>query len=487
MRSRISTPAWRSAAVLPARGRAAAAVLVAGLVLAGCVATPSGPSPAAPSGSASAPGRDPGAAEGALALPRCETVGLIAAPAGWYRPKPVYVSNEMSVDAVRAWAQGRPGFQDLWIDRDHQGWLTVGFSADPEARQAELVEAFPGVGVVAVEVPFTVAEMAALQARVMAAGRDIGLTSSSSFVGRGVVEAGIGVLDPARVAALAERFPGEPICVDGLDPADAPKPGAQAPAGDGWRLLGHKAGAGPGYRTGIATTPAQLEALWGEAGLSGAPPAVEFVSEVAIWFSAVTGSSCPDLRFDRVAVDRGRALVWADIARLDVGACTADIYPHAFVVAVRRDQLPAAPFGIQLGPDDPPGGAPEERTVVDAPVQLPGVVARPDDIHRDPALLLPVPVVVEPGGYLEPGFEPPFRFPVACGVEWIGPLNGTWWRTEDPAAAGGALPPEWTAVLDAEGWLVAAISMRTEPAELDVTAGERSISYTAVSGEPACR
>ena len=483
MRQRVDTPARDTAPVVPTRRHAgAAAALLAAVLLAGCADTQSSPAPPPPSGPAAAPD----VVVGALALPRCETVQLIAAPADWYRETPVYVANEMPVDAVRGWSQGKPGFQDLWIDRDHQGWLTVGFTADTEARQTELLEAFPDVGVVAVEVPLTVAEMEALQAQVMAAGRAIGVTSSSAFVGRGVVEAGIGVLDPARVAALAERFPGAPICVDGLDPADAPVPGPQAPAGDGWRLLGHEAGVGPGYRTGIATTPEQLEALWREAGLSGAPPVVDFVPEVAIWFSAVTGSSCPDVRFDGIAVDRGQALVWPEIARLDLGACTADIYPHTFVVAVRRDRLPAAPFGIQLGPDAPPAGAPEERTVVDAPVQLPGVVARPDQVHPDPALVHPAPYVVEPGGYLEPGFEPPFRFQVTCGVEWVGPLNGTWWRTEDPAAAGGALPADWTAAVDEGGWLVAAISMRTEPTELEVTVGERSISYKAVAGEPAC-
>ncbi len=457
-------------------------LLAAALVSTGCSGSPSVPAPAASSGRVPAPG-----AADAPALPRCRADALIAAPADWYRPTPVYVANEMPADAVRAWAQSRPDFQDLWIDRDHQGWLTVGFTADAEARQAELLEAFPGVGVVAVVVPHTAAELEDLQGRVMAAGRDLGVTSSSSFVGRGVVEAGIGVLDPARVAALAKLFPGEPICVDGLDPDDAPRPGPQASAGEGWRLLGHEAGVGPGYRTGIATTPEQLDVLWGEAELAGAPPAVDFVSEVVIWFSAVTGSSCPDLRFDGIGVDPGRALVWADVARLDVGACTADIFPHSFVVAVQRDRLPAAPLGIQLGPDDPPGGAPEERTVVDAPVQVPGVIAQPGDIHPDPALSHPAPAVVEPGGVVEPGFEPPLRFPVACGVEWIGPLNGTWWRTVNPSATGGALPPEWTAAVDGDGWLVAAISMRTDPAELDVMVGERSLSYAAIPDEPASR
>jgi hypothetical protein len=213
---------------------------------------------------------------------------------------------------------------------------------------------------------------------------------------------------------------------------------------------------------------------------------MDFQAEVALWFGAVTGSSCPNIRLDGIAVDPGRSLVWADITQLDPGACTADIYPHAFVVAVRRDRLPAAPFGIQLGPDDPPPGVPEERTIVDAPVQLRGVVAEPDDIHPDPGLMHPQPDVAEPGDVVEPGFEPRFRFPVACGVEWLGPLNGTWWRTTDPAVAGGGVPAEWAALADDEGRLVAQIAMETDPAELVVTVGGRSITYAPVAGEPDC-
>jgi hypothetical protein len=39
-------------------------------------------------------------------------------------------------------------------------------------------------------------------------------------------------------------------------------------------------------------------------------------------------------------------------------ACTDDANPTAYVVALQRDRLPAGPFVVQLGPQDPPGGAP---------------------------------------------------------------------------------------------------------------------------------
>jgi hypothetical protein len=56
------------------------------------------------------------------------------------------------------------------------------------------------------------------------------------------------------------------------------------------------------------------------------------------------------------------------------GACTADDNPHASVVAADRDRLPAGPFVIQLSPDDPPAGAPRERTQVDTDLTVPGAV-----------------------------------------------------------------------------------------------------------------
>ena len=123
--------------------------------------------------------------QAALPVPRCEDLARLEAPVDWYRPQPVYVANEMPVDAVRAWAETRPGFQELWIDRDRQGWISVGFTDGVEARQAELLAAFPDAGVVAVEVPHTAAELDAIQASLQPAWRDLGIVMSSAMVSRG--------------------------------------------------------------------------------------------------------------------------------------------------------------------------------------------------------------------------------------------------------------------------------------------------------------
>ncbi|MET0831867.1 MAG: hypothetical protein ABWY62_05740, partial [Acidimicrobiia bacterium] len=165
----------------------------------------------------------------------------------------------------------------------------------------------------------------------------------------------------------------ERIC---LNDTGVPVPeGPQPQAGDGWRLLGEEL-VGETYRTGIATTDEKYAALWQQAGLTTPPPPVDFTTEVVVWFGAVYGSSCP-IRLDDVAVDTDRELPLLRAVTVvpgGTGACTADAKPHAYVVAVERDRLPAGPFVIQLGPDDPPTGAPLERTQVDADLTIPGAV-----------------------------------------------------------------------------------------------------------------
>ena len=99
-------------------------------------------------------------------IPRCEDVPELSAPAEAYRDTPIYVGNEMPVEAVRDWAVGQPGYEDIWIDREHNGWVAVAFSRDAAARQADLEREFPGVGVVAVPVEWSTAELEALQRRV---------------------------------------------------------------------------------------------------------------------------------------------------------------------------------------------------------------------------------------------------------------------------------------------------------------------------------
>jgi hypothetical protein len=155
--------------------------------------------------------------------------------------------------------------------------------------------------------------------------------------------------------------------------------------GQGWRLPGHAQGAGEVYRTGVATTDEQLTALWRESGLGGEAPAVDWHTEIAVWFGAVYGGGCP-VRLDGVVVDG--ATLHGQIVVPGSGpdsACAADARPHSFVVAVKRTLLPAGPFVVQLNATDPPPGAPKERTVVDVDLSAPGSTASAAQLHPDPA------------------------------------------------------------------------------------------------------
>ena len=308
-------------------------------------------------------------------FPHCEEVPGISAPEELYRQTPIYVGNEMPVEEVQAWAESQPGFGAIWIDRDHNGWVTVGFTEDVEQRQADIEELFPDDGVVAVALQHSPTELQSLQNRVASflngRGEQAGV---GSYDNRGVVGVAFAVLEPRLVDLLASEFAGEPLCVEGLDPEDAPTPGPQPEAGDGWRLLVDEARLGESYRTGIATDRAQLEELWLTVGLDSEIPEVDFESEIVIWFGAVFGSSCPGIRLDYVVVV-GDLLHAEIVLATPARACTDDAVPHRYLVAVEMSKLPKGPFRIQLGSDDPRGIVGDERTLVEVDLTFPASFA----------------------------------------------------------------------------------------------------------------
>jgi hypothetical protein len=322
--------------------------------------------------SSGAPASEPADGELPFGLQRCSSDPVfVSAPEDWYRAEPMYGGNEMPVEEVRAWAAEQPGFEGIWIDRDHNGWVSVAFSRDAEARQADLEERFPGVGVVAVPVEWTEAELVALRDQAFGAMEDAGFQVGGSHgVHTGLVEVWVGELVEERLAPLAP-FAGPRLCVTGVEPEDVIRPAPQPESGEGWRLLGTDR-TGDSYRTGVATTDEQYAALWTQAGLGGEPPAVDFDDEVVIWFGAVYGSGC-EIRMDDVVFDQERRIVHGDFVIPGVHqGCNDDANPEAYVVAVERSALPAAPFDVQLDADDPPAGAPEERTTVDVDLHSPG-------------------------------------------------------------------------------------------------------------------
>lgn len=441
---------------------------------------PASPAPATPALTSPA---EPQPQRIETSIPMCDEVPITTAPAEWYRDTPIYVGNEQPYQQLVAWARGRPGFEEWWLG-DHAGWVSLAFSEGAEERQAELEREFPGVGVVAVPVEWTMDELIDLQERVNEELRPDFTISSGIPVMQGVVSIGLGVMTDERLSVVEKLFAGERVCLEGFHPADAPLPGPQPQGGDGWRLLADEKQAGATYRTGIATDEESYEDLWAHVGLSADPPEVDFQAEVVIWFGAVYGGSCPDIRLDDVIVDERREppMVYAEIVLVDPPvACTDDANPHAYVVALERDRLPAGPFGIQLDASDPAQGSPEERILIDVDLSEPGAVAGPDDIRYDPSL--PRPSFVESGGIVETGFPARYRLYVHCGAEWLGILNRVAWRTE--AATGlDWVPAEWPAP-DATQHIEVWVLMYPGPEPfLEATANDHTVTYDATLVEP---
>ena len=420
---------------------------------------------------------------GTSPLLTCDETPTLTAPAGAYRDSPIYAGNpDDEVMRLRRWAASKPGFQDLWIDRDHLGWITLAFSADAAARQAELENEFPDIGAVAVQVPWTESELLNLQRRVREVlNAVVENGSTGTLINKGVVSAEIVYLKPDVVARLNREFAGEPVCISGLPPELAPVEGPQPTGGRGWRLLTDQDETGESYRTGIAFDDESYATLWRTARLAGEPPPVDFESEVAIWFGAVHGSSCPRIRLDDVVVDENAQLVFSDITYLDGGACTADAIPHAYVVALDRSRLPEAPFKIQLSADSTTY---MERTTVDVDLSVPGSTANPGDIHGEQSH---PDQPLGPGAIVEPGFVQLYRQNAHCGLEWIGPINNVYFRAAS-ATGDDWIPEEWQD-FTTDGTITLDITLndvRPSPT-LEATAGHHTVIYGASSeAAPGC-
>lgn len=412
-------------------------------------------------------------------FPACDEIPRIEAEPAFYRDQPIYVANEMPVEEVRAWAEGQAGYQGIWIDREHNGWVTVSFSEDVDARQADLEELFPDVGVVAVKAPDGATDLAALQTRIGEVLLEITDSfASGTYEDKGVVAISLTRVTPEISMALTENFTGDPICLDVPDPASLPIPGPQPDGGDGWRLLVDEYPMGEAYRTGIAYDQPSLADLWEAIGLDGPLPEVDFETEVVIWFGAVYGSSCPNLRLEDVVV--AGATVHPVIVLPDAPiACTADANPHAYVVAFDRSKLPQGPFQIQLTDQDPPGGAPEERTVVNTDLSVPGSVVRPGEVGPDTTP--PDSYFVESGDYIEDGFPQVYRLYTHCGTGWLGELNGINWRTDQPTPSAWKIDPS-TQTVDVEVLLSTG-----PPPTLTATMNGATVTYEPTSEQlPGC-
>lgn len=418
--SRVRGRASRSTAA----GRVRASVLAAAVILVSACGTQTGTGPG------DSPAGEPASAGGIAGLPTCADVPQIRADDAAYRDEPVYGNADDLVQEVRDWAVEQPGFVEIGLDRERNGGITVWVKdADVGAMTGQVAERWPGEGIVVVEVPWTVGELQSLLDEVSTALDEAGVRTSGTALmpHHGVAEISLGVLTPEAVAALAP-FAGRPLCVDGIPAEEAPEDQDQPTSGEGWRLLG-EGETGEAYRSGVATTDAQLAQLWEAAGLDGEPASVEWDDEVAVWFGAVYGSGCP-VRMDGVVVDGD--LLHADlVVPNSVYGCNADANPHAFVVAVDRGLLPQGPFRVQLEARDPYPGTPEERTVVDVDLSAPGSTATDEELHLDPTLDIPAePPLVTDGDALDgdQAVRYVYRDHPGCKIPTLGPLDGSVWR-----------------------------------------------------------
>lgn len=370
-------------------------------------------------------------------FPPCEGLPTITADPSVYRDEPAYGNASELVEQVGHWAAGVGGFEELWLDRDHNGWVHVGVhgrDADIAALQAEVAERFPGEGVVVVAVPHSLAELEDLADRVLPALGDVeaGPAGTMIWVSHGVLALD-GVLDTPDAEAVLQEFAGEPLCVDAVDADEFVAEGPQPTAGDGWRLLGHEQDVRAGTRPGVATTDEQLARLWAESGLPGDVPTVDWRAEIVVSFPADWSTSCP-IRLDDVEVTD--TTLYPRIVlpgQVPGGPCTLDLRSHSYVVAVERSLLPRGPFVVTMG--DPSSGYPGAGTTVGVDLSAPGASATDAQVAPDPAppADAEVPAVVVDGHPTMPpsGARYVWHPRPACPGVVIGPFDGSLWRLAD--------------------------------------------------------
>jgi len=315
-------------------------------------------------------------------FPACVDLPTLAAPPEVYQDWPFHAPNEVPVEKVKAWAESQPAYEGLWIDRDdHDGWISLAFSRGAGARQEDLEGEFPDVRTAAVPVERTRAELEALASRV---GRELApflaeydWLSLGASVHKGVAHLKVGVLTEDLRSAIEEGFTGEPLCVEGIDPASLPAPGPQPEGGDGWRLLAEGEGIRGRGRISLATDAASYAELWVD--WDSPVPEVDFQDYVVIRFVAIHSGSCPDIRLDDVTVDG--AVVFPELVNLTTEAvCTDDANYYPYVVALERSHLPPGRFMIQTEAKPWEGGGSMERLIVDADLSAPGAVADLDAV-----------------------------------------------------------------------------------------------------------
>jgi hypothetical protein len=403
----------------------------------------------------------------------CEDIDTPYAPEDWYSDTPIYVGNEMPAEQVQVFARELEGFRDIWIDRAHNGWIGVGFDdADVEAHQAALEEAFPGVGVVAVEMPYTADELADISADIESRLPN-GLEVSGFDDLRGYVQVYVGPLTTENIAAATEAIGSAPACIAGFDPATVPAPGPQPAGGDGWAYLGEADTALDSVDPRIIADADALNTTWEQLGIDGTPPVVDFDRQLALYLVIGHSGSCPETRLDDLVVEG--SLLYAVIPSTtpltpDLG-CTDDWVPRTYLVAIDRDRLPAPPFQVAAQRGS------EFRVQVSADLRVPG--SSPSSVEVVAAEFVPVREVTPGPRIIEPLYaSEALIIDPACGVDYLGEINWVYWHR----AEGSGVPEEWKAAT-VDGLLDLELLMTPGP-EPTLTASAGGVEILYLPGPP---
>ncbi len=400
-----------------------------------------------------------------------------AADPSVYRDTPSYVDDEPPIDAVRAWAADKPGFQEIWVDPRHNSWISVGFSENAAARQSELEQAFPGVGVAAVEVRATSIDLRSLSADVDRA------LSGTNFdikygVPRGVVEVWVAELD-AETRRLLEPLAGPMLCITSPSLEDPVPEGPQPTKGDGWRLVA-TGSARDAWRTGIATTDEQYVDLLQRLGLTDSGTGVDFATEIAVWFGTTESGTCP-IRMDDVMIDLDRRVIHpVTVIPGGHAECTDDANYVSYIVAVPRDRLPVPPFVVALGPIDQRRVNLDDLVTVRSDLRSPGSTVTELDLEYGYLLR----VEADP---FTPEHEMFFHdrkrvwFSPECTLDLIGPINNTMFGTDDPALS--TRPVGELGEINQLGYAELEMQLRDSPPRLMVYFDDRVVIYQPVAAE----
>ncbi|HEY6627941.1 MAG TPA: hypothetical protein VI193_03045 [Acidimicrobiia bacterium] len=404
----------------------------------------------------------------------CDQIDVPYAPEDWYSDTPIYVGNEQPFEEVRAFAQGLDGFQDMWFDRAHNGWIGVGFTSgtDVLAQQAALEAEFPDVGIVAVEMPHTAEELAAFAAQI-GSRLPADMDTAGVYEVQGYVEVWVGLLTPERIAVATEAGGDAPICLSGQDPATTPLPGPQSAGGEGWAYLAEADTMPASDQPQVIAEPGPLSSIWEEVGITDPMPEVDFEKQIVLVLVVGHSSSCPETRLDDVVVEDD--FVYAVIPTItDQMGCTSDWVPRTYLVAVDRDRLPSPPFRLSAISEY------GSEVLVSADLRLPGSGLAEGEIQpTSPERLrqvTPLPFWIETGIPWTLTIDP------ACGANYLGEINGVHWHRSD----GSGMPEEWKAAA-VDGLVDLELMMTQGPAPtLTASAGGATIRYLPGSddGQP---